>query len=76
MNTANPKRQRKLTQDARSFVRFQVMFSGMSAILTLFVNTFLLSAFGSYSLQVLLYNIILAAVQPAAMILASHVISA
>ena len=70
MNTANPKRQRKLTQDARSFVRFQVMFSGMSAILTLFVNTFLLSAFGSYSLQVLLYNIILAAVQPAAMILA------
>jgi len=60
----------KLTRDAKKFVQLQVLFTGMSAILTLFINTFLLNAYGSFSKEVLLYNAIMAFVQPVAMITA------
>lgn len=59
-----------LPKAARQFVQLQTFFTGMSAILTLFVNTFLLNAFGSFSVQVLLYNAVLALVQPVAMLTA------
>ena len=49
----------KLSRDAWKFVQFQVLFTGMSSILTLFINTFLLQSFGSFSKEVFLYNIIL-----------------
>ena len=61
---------RKLSQYARKFVQLQVLFTGMNAILTLFVNTFLLNAYGSFSKQVLFYNVIISVVQPFAMIIA------
>ena len=60
----------KLSRDAWKFVQFQVFFSGMSSILALFINTFLLQSFGSFSKEVFLYNIILAVVQPIAMLTA------
>lgn len=60
----------KLNHDARKFIQFQVLFTGMSSILTLFVNTFLMNSFGSYSKEVLLYNVVLAVVQPVAMLTA------
>ena len=59
-----------LPRSAQKFVQLQVFFTGMAAILNLFVNTFLLNAYGSFSVQVLLYNAILALVQPAAMLTA------
>ena len=61
---------KNLSRDATRFIQFQVLFTGMSAILTLFVNTFLMNAFGSYSKEVLLYNIVLAVTQPVAMLTA------
>lgn len=64
-----------LPQKARSFIQLQAFFGGMTAILTLFVNTFLLNAFGSFSPEVLLYNAILAVVQPAAMFTALKIVS-
>lgn len=64
----------KLNRDARRFIQFQVLFTGMGSILTLFVNTFLMNAFGSYSKEVLLYNVVLAVVQPAAMLTAMFLI--
>ena len=60
----------KLSLHARKFVQLQVLYTGMNAILTLFINTFLLNAYGSFSKQVLLYNMIMALVQPFAMIIA------
>ena len=60
----------KLSYDVRKFVQLQVLFTGMNAILTLFINTFLLNAYGTFSKEVLLYNMILALVQPVAMITA------
>jgi len=51
---------RKLSFHARKFVQLQVLYTGMNAILTLFINTFLLNAYGSFSKQVLLYNMIMA----------------
>lgn len=61
---------RGLSYDSRKFVQLQVLFTGMNAILTLFINTFLLNAYGSFSNQVLLYNVIMALAQPIAMICA------
>ncbi|MBE6591904.1 MAG: MFS transporter [Ruminococcaceae bacterium] len=61
---------RDLSYDSRKFVQLQVFFTGMNAILALFVNVFLLSAFSSTSGEVLLYNAIMALVQPVSMILA------
>ena len=52
---------------ARLFIGMQVLFAGVSAILSLFVNTFLLKAYGSFSAEVLIYNAVLALVQPGAM---------
>ncbi|MBO5069763.1 MAG: MFS transporter [Roseburia sp.] len=60
----------KLNRDTWKFVQFQVLFTGMSSILTLFINTFLLQSFGSFSKEVLFYNMILALVQPIAMLTA------
>lgn len=59
---------KNLTHDAKKFIELQVFFTGLTAILSLFVNTFLLNSFGSYSREVLLYNVILAVVQPLAMV--------
>ena len=56
-----------LPKNARTFVGMQILFSGVSAILSLFINTFLLNAYGSFSPEVLLYNAVLALVQPGAM---------
>lgn len=50
-----------------SFVFLQVFFNGMITILNIFVNTFLLKAYGNTSSEVMIYNIILATVQPLAM---------
>lgn len=61
---------RSLTPGARKFIELQTLFSGFSAVLSLFINTYLLNSFGSYSREVLFYNVILALVQPAAMITA------
>ncbi len=61
---------KRLSHEARKFVQLQVLYTGMSAILTLFINTFLLNAYGSFSKQVLIYNVVMALVQPAAMIIA------
>lgn len=66
---------RTLPQKARTFIQLQAFFGGMTAILTLFVNTFLLNAFGSFSAEVLLYNGIMALVQPIAMFTALWVTS-
>ena len=52
----------------RNFVLLQVFFNGMVAILTLFVNTFLLKSYGSSSKEVLFYNLIQAVSQPIAML--------
>ncbi len=52
----------------RNFVLLQVFYNGMVAILTLFVNTFLLKSYGSSSKEVLFYNLIQAVAQPIAMI--------
>ena len=52
----------------RNFILLQIFFNGMVAILTLFVNTFLLKSYGSSSKQVLLYNLVQAIVQPIAML--------
>ena len=61
---------RDITKDAKKFIQLQVMFAGMNAILTLFINTFLLGFYGSFSKEVLIYNMIMALVQPVAMITA------
>ena len=61
---------KRLSHYARKFVQLQVLFTGMNAILTLFINTFLLNAYGSFSKQVLFYNMIMSVVQPAAMVIA------
>jgi len=61
---------KSLNRDAKKFVQLQVLFTGMNAILVLFVNTFLLNAYGSFSKEVILYNVIMALVQPIAMIVA------
>lgn len=61
---------KRLSHYARKFVQLQVLFTGMNAILTLFINTFLLNAYGSFSKQVLFYNMIMAVVQPMAMVIA------
>ena len=50
-----------------SFIFLQVFFNGMITILNIFVNTFLLKAYGNTSSEVMIYNIILATVQPIAM---------
>ena len=50
-----------------SFVYLQVFFNGMITILNIFVNTFLLKAYGTSSNEAMIYNIILATVQPIAM---------
>lgn len=55
---------------AKKFVQLQVLFTGMNAILVLFLNTFLLNSYGSTSKEVILYNVIMALVQPVAMITA------
>ncbi len=57
----------RLPQKARLFIGMQVMFAGVSAILSLFINTFLLKTYGSFSVQVIIYNAVLAFVQPGAM---------
>ena len=62
-----------LSCDAKKFVQLQVLFTGMNTILTLFVNTFLLNSYGSFSKEVLFYNAIIALVQPIAMITAMKV---
>lgn len=59
-----------LKKDTRKFIWLQMQFSGISVILSLFINTFLLNSFGSYSREVLLYNVILSVVQPVAMVTA------
>lgn len=61
---------KKLTRGARRFVQLQVLFNGMNAILTLFLNTFLLNSYGSTSKEIIIYNVIMALMQPAAMITA------
>ena len=65
--TSLPAKLCTLPQKARTFIQLQTFFGGMTAILTLFVNTFLLNAFGSFSAEVLLYNGIMAIIQPIAM---------
>ena len=65
---------KNLTKDAKKFIQLQVLFNGMGAILTLFINTFLLNAYGSFSGEVLLYNGIMALVQPFAMMSALKVV--
>ena len=52
----------------RNFVLLQVFYNGMVAILTLFVNTFLLKSYGSSSKEVLFYNLVQAIAQPIAML--------
>ena len=52
----------------RNFVLLLVFFNGMVAILTLFVNTFLLKSYGNSSKEVLFYNLIQAGSQPIAML--------
>ena len=52
----------------RNFVLLQIFYNGMVAILTLFINTFLLQSYGSSSPEVLFYNLIQAIVTPVAMI--------
>lgn len=59
-----------LSHGARKFVQLQVMFSGMGAILTLFINTYLLNAYGSFSKEVILYNLVMAVANPIAMVAA------
>lgn len=54
--------------DTKKFIQLQVLFTGMNAILILFINTFLLNSFGSFSKEVLIYNAIMALAQPLAMI--------
>lgn len=61
---------KSLSRETKKFVQLQVLFTGMNAILVLFVNTFLLNAYGSFSKEVILYNVIMALVQPIAMIVA------
>lgn len=60
----------KLNRDARMFVQLQILFNGMIAVLTLFVNTFLMNVFGTFSKEVLLYNGVSTIVQPLAMLMA------
>ena len=52
----------------RNFVFLQIFYNGMVAILTLFINTFLLESYGSSSPEVLFYNLMQAIVTPIAMI--------
>lgn len=52
----------------RNFVFLQIFYNGMVAILTLFINTFLLESYGSASFEVLFYNLIQAIITPVAMI--------
>lgn len=52
----------------RNFIILQTLYSGMVVILTLFVNTFLMKAYGTSSKEVMFYNIIQAVTQPVAMI--------
>ena len=54
-------------------MQLQVLFTGMNAILILFLNTFLLNSYGSTSKEVILYNVIMALVQPIAMITAMKI---
>lgn len=61
---------KSLGYGAKKFVQLQVLFTGMNAILVLFLNTFLLKEYGSTSKEVILYNVIMALVQPIAMITA------
>lgn len=61
---------RNIDRNARLFVQLQVFFDCVTIIESLFVNTFLLKAYGSFSAEVLLYNAIMAIVQPIAMLTA------
>lgn len=50
-----------------SFIYLQVFFNAMITILNIFVNTFLLKAYGTTSNEVMIYNLIMAITQPIAM---------
>lgn len=52
----------------RNFILMQMLYNAMVVILTLFVNTFLMKAYGTSSKEVLFYSIIQSLVQPIAMI--------
>lgn len=66
----------RIPRDTRMFVQLQVLFGGLMSVLNLFVNTFLLKAYGSFSAEVLLYNGIMAVAQPVAMITAMKISAA
>lgn len=53
-----------------AFIFLQVFYTGITTVVNIFVNTFLLKSMGSTSNQVLFYNLIIAATQPIAMIIA------
>ena len=63
----------RLPKDTRMFIQLQVLFGGLVSVLNLFVNTFLLKAYGSFSAEVLLYNGIMAVAQPFAMVTAMKI---
>ena len=52
----------------RNFMILQTLYNGLVAILTLFINTFLMKAYGNSSREVLFFNLVQAIVQPLAMI--------
>jgi hypothetical protein len=52
----------------RNFIILQTLYNGIFAILTLFVNTFLMKAYGTSSKEVIIYVIVQSIVQPIAMI--------
>lgn len=64
---------KKVSKDAKLFVQLHVLFGGLVSVLNLFVNTFLLKAYGSFSAEVLLYNGIMAVAQPVAMMTAMKI---
>jgi len=61
-----------IDRNARLFVQLQVFFDSVTVIESIFVNTFLLKSYGSFSSEVLLYNAIMAIIQPLAMLSALY----
>lgn len=57
-----------LNGNTGNFLLAQVFFNAMIGVMNIFVNTFLLRAFGSGSAEIFRYNIVLAVVQPLAML--------
>ncbi len=57
-------------KNIKMFILLQVLYAGITGVLNIFMNTFFMKFLGSTSNEILLYNLVMAMVQPFAMITA------